>query len=84
MAATLAACFLLVLSAASSAGGAADEGVCQTDNAQAGCGVSLVMQQPGKSLLPFVADEVRAVCVWRGGGAAVRIGCASAARRARA
>ncbi len=56
--AAIAACFF-VLSAASSAGGAADEGVCRADNAQAGCGVSLVVQQPGKSLLPVVADEVR-------------------------
>ena len=71
--------FFLVLSAASSAGGASDEGVCLKDNAQAGCGVSLVVQQPGKSLLA-AADEVRPVFVWRGGSAVPCVVCAPDSR----
>ena len=44
--------------------GDADDGVCRAGNMRVDCGVTLVVQQPGRSLLPFVADEVRAhVCV---------------------
>lgn len=54
------ACLALALCCA----GEADDGVCPAENARADCGVTLVVQQPGRSLLPFVADEVRAhVCV---------------------
>ena len=47
--------FLVVLARCA---GSEQESVCRTREDHPECGVTLIVQQPGKSLLPFVADEV--------------------------
>ena len=37
----------------------ASQAVCRAGDMRAECGMTLVVHQPGKSLLPFVADEVK-------------------------
>jgi hypothetical protein len=37
----------------------AGQAVCRAGELRAECGMTLVVHQPGKSLLPFVADEVK-------------------------
>ncbi len=37
----------------------AGQAVCRASDLRAECGMTLVVHQPGKSLLPFVADEVK-------------------------
>ena len=37
----------------------AGQAVCRAGDMRAECGMTLVVHQPGKSLLPFVADEVK-------------------------